>query len=143
MSLLKLKEARDKAGYTVDEVAAQLNIRKQYIICLEEGNTDAIPGKVYVEGYKKMYCEFLGIDVPNNKTLYTNMGANKHPHSTNGVKKQYIVLLSTLILILVISIYTILQLETIDETKIGKNISINSTQEGDGNNTKELDRSDS
>ena len=57
----KLREAREEAGYTVEEVAEQLNIRKQYIICLEEGNFEDIPGKIYVEGYTKIYSEFLGI----------------------------------------------------------------------------------
>ena len=55
----KLKEAREEAGYTVEEVAEKLNIRKQYIICLQEGNFEGIPGKLYVEGYTKMYTEFL------------------------------------------------------------------------------------
>ena len=59
-----LKEAREKAGYTIEEVAEKLNIRKQYIICLEEGKFDELPGKIYAEGYTKMYHELLGLELP-------------------------------------------------------------------------------
>ena len=57
----KLKEAREAAGYSIDYVADQLNIRKQYLLALEEGNYDIMPGKVYTEGYKKMYYENMAL----------------------------------------------------------------------------------
>ena len=59
------KEAREKAGLTVEEVAKQINIRKKYIIALEEENYSEIPAKVYIKGYMKMYSEFLGVELPN------------------------------------------------------------------------------
>lgn len=58
---LELKEARENAGYSIEYVASKLNIRKQYLIDLESGNYNALPGKIYVDGYKRMYCELLGI----------------------------------------------------------------------------------
>ena len=33
---LQLKEARIQAGYSIDEVAKKLNIRKQYLQAIEE-----------------------------------------------------------------------------------------------------------
>ena len=42
----KLKEAREKAGYTIDYVADKLNIRKHYLIALEEEDYDSIPGQI-------------------------------------------------------------------------------------------------
>ena len=87
----KLKEAREEAGYTVEEVAEQLNIRKQYIICLEEGNFEGIPGKVYVEGYTKMYSEFLGIEAPNKITQSAKQSSEVTINNRQKVKRKYVV----------------------------------------------------
>lgn len=67
----KLKEARLKAGYSIEDISLKLNIRKQYLIGLEEEDYEAIPGKIYVEGYTKLYAEFLGVErpiLPGNNT---------------------------------------------------------------------------
>lgn len=60
------KEARLKAELSVEDVAAQLNIRKKYIIALEEGDYTEIPAKVYIKGYMKMYSKLLGIEFPES-----------------------------------------------------------------------------
>jgi cytoskeletal protein RodZ len=92
----QLKEAREKAGYTIDYVADKLNIRKQYLIALEEEDYESIPGQIYIDGYTKMYYEFLGISLqpeqnddllPPTQTLNSinaDIGSNKY--------KKYIIL---------------------------------------------------
>ncbi|NRB10225.1 MAG: helix-turn-helix domain-containing protein [Rickettsiaceae bacterium] len=105
----KLKEARQHAGYTIQDISKKLKIRKQYIIDLEEENYDAIPGKVYIEGYKKMYYEFLGIrseKIQEKKVEMVRM-LNKNNHHSKKYK-DYITYFSIIMLILVILAYNFL-----------------------------------
>lgn len=57
-----LKQARIDANLSIEDVSRQLNIRKHYIIALEEDNFDEIPGAVYVQGYRKIYANFFRIE---------------------------------------------------------------------------------
>jgi hypothetical protein len=58
-----LKQARIDANLSVEEVSHQLNIRKHYIIAIEENRFDDIPSGVYAQGYIKMYSKFLGVEL--------------------------------------------------------------------------------
>jgi cytoskeletal protein RodZ len=132
----RLKEAREKAGYTIEEVALELNIRKQYIICLEEGNFDGIPGKVYVEGYTNMYCDFLGIE-PMVKSSNPVKKKIKIGIKNNAkIKKKYIVFCSALLLVLVVVGYSIVKKS---EDKARENELIQNILEQHGNNEEEFD----
>ncbi len=57
----KLKQARINLNLSVEDIARKLNIRRQYIVALEENRLEEIPGSVYVNGYIKMYCKYVGI----------------------------------------------------------------------------------
>lgn len=108
---INLKEAREAAGYTLEHIANKLNIRKQYLLALEEENYDLIPGKIYVEGYKKMYYEFLGINV---STKQTNIQLASIANSTNTIEmdskyKKYIIFCSVVLFILVVAAYNFLR----------------------------------
>jgi len=48
---------------SIEEVSEKLKIRKQYLIAMEEGRWEDIPGKAYRDGYLKMYCKFLKISL--------------------------------------------------------------------------------
>ena len=98
----KLKDAREKAGYTIEEVADILKIRKKYIVDLEEGVLEDMPGKVYIKGYTKLYHKFLGLKCPKNKVIAVQ--APKLDES-GKIHKKYVILVSTIALALVISIY--------------------------------------
>jgi cytoskeletal protein RodZ len=101
-----LKEAREKAGYTIEEVSDKLNIRKQYLVHLENEDFDSLPGKAYIEGYTKMYYNFLGIPLPEKQKKEL-----QHPQITVDEQKiavkhkKYILLISSFLLIIVIFIY--------------------------------------
>lgn len=125
----KLKEAREEAGYTVEEVAEKLNIRKQYIICLEEGNFEGIPGKVYVEGYTKMYSEFLGIEAPNKSVKTAMQTSEVTVNSKQKVKRKYVVFLSAMMLILVILIYSMIKSSKVEVVEVVEDELIKNIQE--------------
>lgn len=99
----KLKEAREAKGYTIEEVADILKIRKQYLLDLEEGDLEDIPGQVYVEGYSKIYHEFLGLALPGKKTIATPVP--KAVKIENKLESKHIVMLSAAALFAVVLIY--------------------------------------
>lgn len=135
----KLKEAREEAGYTVEEVAEKLNIRKQYIICLEEGNFEGIPGKVYVEGYTKMYTEFLGIEAPNKIAQNVMQTSEVNINNNQKVKRKYVVFFSVMMLILVILIYSMIKSSKVQVVEVVEDELIQNIQEQNGNNEEEFD----
>lgn len=58
----ELSEARVRRGETLDEVAAVLRIRREYLAALEEGNWSGMPGEVYGEGFLRSYARYLDLD---------------------------------------------------------------------------------
>ncbi len=56
-----LKKTRLAKSLKIESIAEILKIRKKYLISLEEGNFNEIPGKAYIEGYIKLYSDYLGI----------------------------------------------------------------------------------
>ena len=135
----KLKEAREEAGYTVEEVAEQLNIRKQYIICLEEGNFEDIPGKIYVEGYTKIYSEFLGIEAPNKVIQNAKQYQEVIINNRQKVKRKYVVFFSVMMLILVILVYSMIKSSKVERAEVVEDELIQNIQEQNGNNEEEFD----
>ncbi|GAB4162255.1 MAG: hypothetical protein Tsb006_0250 [Rickettsiaceae bacterium] len=104
----KLKEAREKAGYTVEEVSEILKIRKQYIINLEEENFENMPGKIYVKGYTKVYYEFLGLDLPQDGEPH--VVEHKAAGEESGkVWNKIIALIALVLLVIVVFAYSALK----------------------------------
>lgn len=63
METSQLKQARLDANLSIEEVSRKLNIRKHYIVAIEENKLHEIPSLVYARGYIKMYALLLGIQV--------------------------------------------------------------------------------
>lgn len=57
----RLKEAREAKGYSLDDLQRITKIQKRYLIGIEEGSYDAMPGKFYVRAFIKQYCEAVGL----------------------------------------------------------------------------------
>lgn len=119
----KLKEAREKAGYTVEEVAEKIKVRKKYIINLEEDLLDDMPGDVYVQGYKKIYYKFLGLTMPKKPAPLI-----KKPikfGKEGKVNKLYIIICAISVSIITISIYSLMKLnneEILEDKMVVPNI---------------------
>ena len=57
-----LKERRTSLGLSLDDVSKDLNIRVYYLNALENYTIAKLIGKVYINGYLKLYTNYLGID---------------------------------------------------------------------------------
>lgn len=60
----KLKEARLEKGLSLDTLQETTKIQKRYLIAIEEGNLQILPGKFYARAFIKEYATAVGLD-PN------------------------------------------------------------------------------
>lgn len=76
----KLRNARIKKGYTIDDLQQVTKIQKRYLIAIEEGQFDHLPGDFYVRAFIKQYCE--AVDLDSNELLdeYKNEIPDSQPH---------------------------------------------------------------
>lgn len=118
---INLKEAREKAGYTIEEVSEILKIRKQYIIGLEEDIAEDLPAQVYVDGYKKLYYKFLGLKLKNQDSVHIK---KTKPSTKKKFNEMSILLISTFILAIVIFSYIVLK-TLYKNDKIGESVETN------------------
>lgn len=92
----KLKAKRLENNLSIEQIASELNIRKQYLLDIEEGRYNAIPGRVYVEGYIRLYANYLGVEIDSIKDLINvesshNVGGNtKNNFNSQPLTKPYI-----------------------------------------------------
>lgn len=57
-----MRELREHFSLTQHDVSERLHIRVKYVVAMEQGLFDQLPGKVYARGYVHTYAEFLGLD---------------------------------------------------------------------------------
>jgi len=108
-----LKQARIESGKTLEEISNSLKIRKQYLIALEDEDYDVIPGKVYVQGYLRLYANYLGIapdagEEEGEKQVLLNVVLQQRLSRvklSNHRWKRHIIIVSILLLIIIPIIY--------------------------------------
>jgi transcriptional regulator with XRE-family HTH domain len=57
-----LKKTREQKGISLDEVASSTNISKKFLRALEENDFEALPGKIHITGFIRLYGSFLDLD---------------------------------------------------------------------------------
>lgn len=57
-----LKNAREAQGFSVQDVATSLHIRRLYLETIESGDFNTLPGQVYAIGFIRSYAKFLNLD---------------------------------------------------------------------------------
>lgn len=58
----KLSEARRQHGWTLEEVADRIRVRKEFLEALEGMNVKLLPGKAYALAFLRSYARELGIE---------------------------------------------------------------------------------
>lgn len=57
-----LREARERLGWALPEIAAGLRISRSHLEALEDGRINLLPGNAYAVGYVRSYAAALGLD---------------------------------------------------------------------------------
>jgi len=57
-----MREVRERLGWRLADVAAQLRIRLPYLEAIERGDLAALPGSAYQTGFIRSYALILGLD---------------------------------------------------------------------------------
>jgi cytoskeleton protein RodZ len=57
-----LRAARERVGWSLQDLAPILRIRVQYLEALEEGRINELPGNAYALGFVRTYASVLGLD---------------------------------------------------------------------------------
>jgi cytoskeleton protein RodZ len=57
-----LREARERLGWPLEAVAAELRIRLPHLEALEEGRLSQLPGNAYAVAFLRSYARILGLD---------------------------------------------------------------------------------
>ncbi len=57
-----LRQARERAGISIEAVATQLRVRAPYLIAIEADDISALPGTAYALGFVRSYARFLELD---------------------------------------------------------------------------------
>ena len=99
-----LASKRIELQYSIVEVSQLLKIREKYLICIENGDLDKIPGEVYLKGYIKEYAKFLEI---NNFEQFEILAPKKTPQiiaddrekNTNNIAPNMMIVISSILAI--------------------------------------------
>lgn len=59
---LRLKHARESKAMTLEELQNVTKIQKRYLIAIEEGHLDMLPGQFYARAFIKNYAEAVGVN---------------------------------------------------------------------------------
>ncbi len=58
----QLRQAREAAGFSLEQVEQATRIRRVFLIALEEERLDALPDPAYARGFVRNYARFVGLD---------------------------------------------------------------------------------
>lgn len=58
----KLRDARIEKGYTLNTLQQTTKIQKKYLVAIEEGNFQELPGNFYIRAFIKQYADVVGLN---------------------------------------------------------------------------------
>jgi cytoskeletal protein RodZ len=75
----KLRETREQHNFSLEQVARDTHISKQYLEALEQEQFSSIPGETYIIGFLRNYAEYLSLNPEEIVTLYKNIQIQEQP----------------------------------------------------------------
>ncbi len=100
-----LREAREAKGLSIERVASETAITKQYIEALENDDQSGFHGEAYLTGFLQNYSDYLGTDTKELLKLYHAMKLQESPTPKELLEKtppKFLAPLITVIVILVL-----------------------------------------
>ena len=80
-----LRATRMRQGLSLNDVAAALRIRRDYLDAIEQGRADSLPAPAYAIGFVRSYASALGLDAEEVARRYrveTGLAAKRKPELT-------------------------------------------------------------
>lgn len=74
-----LRQAREMANLTLEQVEDETKIRKYYLNALEEENFSALPARAYATGFVRKYSEFLGLNPDEMARSFRELSSGRMP----------------------------------------------------------------
>ncbi|MCP3026053.1 RodZ family helix-turn-helix domain-containing protein [Halobacillus sp. A5] len=142
---LRLREAREDKGLTLEEVQSTTKIQKRYLQAIEKNEFNVLPGKFYTRAFIREYASAVGLDpeqvmedhkseLPSNEeeqvVTYSRVQKSRgdgRPSKNSGVSKAFPTILTIVLIVglLFVAWYFILQVSNPNE----------SANEDDGNDS--------
>jgi cytoskeleton protein RodZ len=66
----RLREARESQGISLSQAAVETRILQRYLVALEDGDFQHLPGDVYARGFIRNYADYLSIGAEELIELY-------------------------------------------------------------------------
>jgi cytoskeletal protein RodZ len=66
----RLREARESQGISLSQAAVETRILQRYLVALEDGDYQHLPGDVYARGFIRNYADYLGTPADELIELY-------------------------------------------------------------------------
>src|SRR4051794_20217921 len=66
----RLQEARESQGISLSQAAVETRILQRYLVALEDGDYQHLPGDVYARGFIRNYADYLNIPADELIELY-------------------------------------------------------------------------
>ena len=74
-----LREAREAAKLSVEEVASELHLVSNVVVALENGDRSKLPSRVFTLGYLKNYAKLVNIPYEQVKTAFDDFTDDQVP----------------------------------------------------------------
>ncbi|MEI5906256.1 RodZ family helix-turn-helix domain-containing protein [Bacillus spongiae] len=88
----RLKAAREEKGFSLEDLQRKTKIQRRYLIGIEEGNYELMPGKFYVRAFIKQYAEAVDLHPEEIFDEYANeipnVEANEIPQQLSRVSSR-------------------------------------------------------
>lgn len=101
----RLKEGREQNNYSIEQVARDTHISKQYLVALEEENFSIIPGETYITGFLRNYSEYLSLNPDEMVSLYKSLKIQEQPlpmHELLETKSRKLSVKAVLLILLIL-----------------------------------------
>ncbi|MCW2366506.1 cytoskeletal protein RodZ [Sphingobium sp. B11D3B] len=113
----QMRQAREAAGMSLDDVANRTRITLRHLTALEAGDYQALPGTTYCAGFSRAYARAVGIDehalVSKVREEIAEMGVEQDPYEIeepvdpSSVPPRYLVIAAAVIALLFAGGYAI------------------------------------
>ncbi len=75
----KLRLAREKNNYTIEQVSRDTHVAKRFLKALEDEDFSVFPGETYAMGFLRNYAEYLGLNAEELVGLYRSLKIQEQP----------------------------------------------------------------